>query len=178
MSHQQQIDFVSEVKNKYKHFFKNKCVIEIGSLDINGSVRKFFDNCVYIGVDVGKGPGVDVVCLGHEYEMSPGSFDVAISCECFEHDPHYIKTLKNMIRLVKPGGLVIFSCATTGRKEHGTINCEPQSSPLTVNLGWNHYKNLEELDFRKEIDFDFIFSEYKFNQNMEVFDLYFYGVKR
>lgn len=178
MSHQQQIDFVSEVKNKYKHFFKNKCVIEIGSLDINGSVRKFFDNCVYIGVDVGKGPGVDVVCLGHEYEMSAGSFDVAISCECFEHDPHYIKTLKNMIRLVKPGGLVIFSCATTGRKEHGTINCEPQSSPLTVNLGWNHYKNLEELDFRKEIDFDFIFSEYKFNQNMEVFDLYFYGVKK
>lgn len=178
MSHKQQIDFVLKVKKKYTQFFKNKCVLEIGSLDINGSVRNFFDNCVYIGVDVGKGPGVDVVCLGHEYEMSPGSFDLAISCECFEHDPYHIDTLKNMIRLVKPGGLVIFSCATTGRKEHGTTASEPESSPLTVKLGWNYYKNLEEKDFREKFDFDFIFSEYQFSNNLEVYDLYFYGVKK
>ncbi len=178
MSHKQQLDFVSSVKEKYKNFFSNKCVIEIGSLDINGSVRQFFNDCVYIGVDVGSGPGVDVVCLGHEYGMPDNSFDIAISCECFEHDPHYIKTLNNMIRLVKPGGLVIFSCATTGRKEHGTTNSEPQSSPLTVNLGWNHYRNLEERDFKKEIDFDFFFKEYNFGQDLNVFDLYFYGVKK
>jgi SAM-dependent methyltransferase len=178
VSHKEQLDFVSEVKNKYKHFFKNKCVIEIGSLDINGSVRKLFSNCVYVGLDVGMGPGVDVVCLGHQYDMPNDSFDVAISCECFEHDPHHIKTLNNMIRLVKSGGLIVFSCATTGRKEHGTMDFEPQSSPLTVNLGWNHYKNLEEFDFKKEINFDSIFLEYKFGQNMKVFDLYFYGVKK
>lgn len=178
MSHKEQLHFISEVKNKYTQFFKNKCVLEIGSLDINGSVRKFFDKCVYVGLDVGMGPGVDVVSLGHEYDMPNGSFDVAISCECFEHDPYHIKTLNNMIRLVKSGGLIVFSCATNGRKEHGTTNCEPQSSPLTVDLGWNHYKNLEELDFKKEIDFDSIFLEYKFTQNMEVFDLYFYGVKK
>lgn len=178
MSHKEQLEFITGVKENYKIFFYDKCVLEIGSLNINGTVRQFFDRCVYVGVDVGSGPGVDVVCLGHEYDMPANSFDVAISCECFEHDPYHIKTLNNMIRLVKSGGLIIFSCATTGRKEHGTIYSEPQSSPLTVDLGWNYYKNLEETDFKKEIDFDNLFSEYKFSNNLDVYDLYFYGFKK
>jgi SAM-dependent methyltransferase len=110
--------------------------------------------------------------------MPNNSFDVAISCECFEHDPHHIKTIENMIRLVKPGGLVVFSCATTGRKEHGTTRSEPQSSPLTVGLGWDYYKNLEEKDIREHIDINKHFSEYQFSNNLNVFDLYFYGIKR
>ena len=178
MSHKEQQNFVQGVKNKFPNFFKNNCVVEIGSLDINGTVRQFFDKCVFIGVDVAHGPGVDIVSLGHKYDMTDGSFDVAISCECFEHDPYHIETLKNMIRLVKPNGLLVFSCATTGRKEHGTPKSEPQSSPLTVSLGWEHYKNLEEKDFRKEIDFDSLFSEYEFSNDLNVCDLYFYGVKK
>ena len=178
MSHKEQKNFVASVKEKHSIFFKNKCVVEMGSLNINGSVREFFQDCVYVGVDVAPGFCVDVISLGHQYDMPDNSFDVAISCECFEHDPHYINTLENMIRLVKPGGLIIFSCATTGRKEHGTINSEPQSSPLTVNLGWNYYKNLEEKDFKKELNFESLFNEYNFNYDLNVFDLYFYGVKR
>jgi SAM-dependent methyltransferase len=178
MSHKEQKDFVQTVKNKFPEYFKNKCVVEMGSLNINGSVREFFQDCVYVGVDVAPGPCVDVVSLGHEYDMPNSSFDVAISCECFEHDPHYINTFENMIRLVKPGGMIIFSCATTGRKEHGTINSEPQSSPLTVNLGWDYYKNLEEKDFKKEINFESLFKEYNFDQDLNVFDLYFYGIKK
>ena len=178
MSHKEQQNFIVHIKEKLPNFFENKCVVEIGSLNINGSVRKHFEKCVYVGIDVASGPGVDVVCLGHEYDMPNNSFDVAISCECFEHDPYHIDTLKNMIRLVKPGGLIIFSCATTGRKEHGTPANEPESSPLTVNLGWNYYKNLEEKDFKEKLKFDSIFSEYQFSNNLEIYDLYFYGVKR
>lgn len=177
MSHKEQQDFVLSVKEKFPTYFNNKCIVEMGSLDINGSVRYFFENCVYIGVDVANGPGVDVVSLGHEYDMPDNSFDVAISCECFEHDPHHIETFKNMLRLVKPKGLVIFSCATTGRKEHGTTKNEPQSSPLTVGLGWEYYKNLEEYDFKKVIDFNSLFSEYHFSTNANSHDLYFYGIK-
>ena len=177
MSHKEQIEFISKVKEKYSKYFTNKCVVEIGSLNINGSVRHFFEKCVYIGVDVGPGPGVDVVSLGHEYNM-PNSFDVAISCECFEHDPHWVDTFGNMIDLCKPNSLIIFSCATTGRKEHGTTSSEPQSSPLTVNLGWDHYKNLTEQDIRDKFDFDSIFDTYQFSENTESCDLYFYGIKK
>lgn len=178
MSHKEQQDFVLSVKNKFLNYFTNKCVIEIGSLNINGSVREFFDNCIHVGIDVATGPCVDVVCLGHEYDMPDGSFDVAISCECFEHDPYHILTFKNMVRLVKSNGIVIFSCATTGRKEHGTRANDPASSPLTIGLGWDYYKNLEEKDFRTEINFDELFLEYNFQTNLKSFDLYFYGIKK
>ena len=177
MSHKEQIEFISKVKEKYSKYFTNKCVVEIGSLNINGSVRHFFEKCVYIGVDVGPGPGVDVVSLGHEYNM-PNSFDVAISCECFEHDPHWQKTFANMIKLCKSDGLIVFSCATTGRKEHGTTKSEPQSSPLTVNLGWDHYQNLTEIDFTEVFDFENLFSEHIFIENTQSQDLYFYGIKK
>lgn len=177
MSHKEQIEFVSQVKKKYPNSFYNKCVVEIGSLDINGSVRQFFGNCVYVGVDVGPGPGVDVVSLGHQYKMS-NSFDVVISCECFEHDPHWKDTFLNMIDLCKPGGLVLFTCATIGRKEHGTIDNEPQSSPLTVNIGWNYYKNLTKENFINHFNLSDYFENFEFSDNMTSFDLYFSGIKK
>jgi SAM-dependent methyltransferase len=177
MSHKEQQDFISKVKENYGNYFQNKCVVEIGSLNINGTVRSFFNDCVYVGVDVGIGRGVDVVSLGHKYKM-PNSFDVAISCECFEHDPHWKETFENMIELCKPDGLIIFSCATTGRKEHGTNKSEPQSSPLTVNLGWDYYKNLTEQNFKEILNFNDIFSSFEFSENNKSHDLYFYGIKK
>lgn len=41
MSHQSQIDFVAGVKNRFPDYFTDKKVLEIGSLDINGSIRTF-----------------------------------------------------------------------------------------------------------------------------------------
>jgi len=57
-------------------------VLEVGSLNINGTVRDFFDAEEYIGIDIGEGPGVDVVSGGHKYK-SKKKFDCVISCECF-----------------------------------------------------------------------------------------------
>jgi SAM-dependent methyltransferase len=178
MSHRQQLQFVEAVKTCYPEYFKSSLVLEVGSLDINGSVRQFFENCVYIGLDVAKGPGVDVVCIGHKYDMPDESFDIVISCECFEHDPYWDKTFTNMIRLCKSGGLVIVSCATKGRSPHGTPQHEPQSSPLTVGLGWDYYKNLTQHDFSRDFDLSSWFSLFKFSVNEEAKDLYFYGVKK
>jgi len=61
VSHQSQLDFVAGVKARFPDYFTNKKVLEIGSLDINGSIRIFFDTPSYIGVDVGEGRGVDIV---------------------------------------------------------------------------------------------------------------------
>ena len=176
MSHKEQLDFVGQVKNIYPNYFLNKCVVEIGSLNINGSVRPFFVNCVYVGVDVAAGPGVDVVSIGSEYKLA-NSFDVVISCECFEHDPYWKDTFSNMIDLCKPGGLIVFSCASTGRKIHGTPSQDPQASPLTVNLGWDYYKNLTREDFENKFELHNIFSSFTFSENRDSCDLYFYGIK-
>lgn len=178
MAHPQQRIFIGGLKDKYKNFFNNKKVLDIGSLNINGTMRDFFENCDYTGIDVGEGPGVDIVCQGQDYDAPNESYDVVCSSECFEHNPYWIETFENMIRMCKKGGLVFFTCATDGRAEHGTERTTPNCSPLTVNMGWTYYRNLTENDFREKINFDDYFSVYGFSVNLETFDLYFWGIKR
>jgi SAM-dependent methyltransferase len=197
MAHSTQQDFILYVRDKFPDFFKNKKVLEVGSLDINGSMRSFFSECEYIGIDVGEGNGVDVVCQGQEYDAPDQSFDVCASGECFEHNPYWAETFSNMVRMCKSGGLVFFTCATTGRKEHGTTKSDVESSPLTVGIGWDYYRNLDENDFRYSFEesFDDIFEEYEFHstedydnptefiKNMRTYitpceDLYFWGIKK
>lgn len=171
MSHQQQMEFVANVKAKFPEFFTGQKVLEIGSLNINGSVRPFFEGSAqYIGCDLGEGPGVDIVSLGHELPYEDGSFDVVISCECFEHDQHWEKTFKKMIDLTREDGLVIFSCATIGRAEHGTSRTSPADAPFTN----DYYRNLEEKDFE---GFKSFFKSHAFSECQSPRDLYFWGLK-
>jgi len=178
MSHPQQMNFVSRLKKTFPSNFKNSKVLEIGSLNINGTIRIFFENCDYLGVDVGPGNGVDLVCPGQELTLPDNSYDTVGSCECFEHNPFWVETFTNMYRMCKPGGLVFMSCATTGRPEHGTTRTSPSDSPLTIRKGWDYYKNLTEQDFRDSYDIENMFSFHSFSVDMSNFDLYFYGIKK
>jgi SAM-dependent methyltransferase len=178
MAHTEQKEFVRNLKNKYPTFFNKKKVLDIGSLDLNGSVKDHFVNCDYTGIDIGPGKNVDIVCEGQKYDAPDESYDVVCSLECFEHNPYWTETFLNMIRLCKSGGLIFFTCATTGRKEHGTVNSLPQDSPLTLAHGWNYYKNLIEEDFTSKINFDEYFKICKFNKNEKAKDLYFWGMKK
>ena len=177
MSHPQQQSYVESVTRLYPDSFINKKVLEVGSLDLNGSVRRFFKECEYIGSDVGEGVGVDVVCEGQKYDAPDNTFDTSISCECFEHNPFWKETFLNMIRMTKPNGIVVMTCATTGRAPHGITSDGPEHSPLTVKIGWEYYQNLTEQDFSC-FDLDSLFSTYKFSIGKEMNDLYFYGVKK
>ena len=171
MSHQSQLDFVGGVKAYFPEFFLGGRVLEVGSLNINGSVRDFFVNSEeYVGCDLGEGRGVDIVCAGHELPYVDGYFDIAISCECFEHDKNWRKTFSKMVDLVKVGGLVIFSCATTGRQEHGTTRTSPADAPFTN----DYYMNLEAGHFGLLVK---RFSQHEFSEKQSPRDLYFWGIK-
>ena len=170
MSHQSQLDFVSSVKSMFPYSFRDARVLEVGSLNINGSVRQFFTNCDYVGVDLSSGKGVDLVGAAHTLDL--GKFDTTISCECFEHDKHWKETFKKMYDSAKC--LVVFTCATTGRPEHGTTATNPADSPFTT----DYYMNLTEEDFRKEFNLDEMFSKYEFSECKAPQDLYFWGLKK
>jgi len=150
MAHDAQLAFLAKIRRAFPEAFSGVRVLEIGSLDINGSVRTNFHECDYVGIDVAPGPGVDVVCQGQDYDGAENSFDVVISCEVMEHNPYWAETMGNMVRVCKPGGMVIMTCATLGRPEHGTERTKPASSPLTVGLGWTYYRNLTAKDFREK----------------------------
>lgn len=81
MSHPAQLEFIEITKSIFPEMFVGLKVLEIGSLDINGSVRSFFDNCDYTRLDIAPGRGVDVVCEGQKYDAPSASFDVVLSCE-------------------------------------------------------------------------------------------------
>ncbi|NBL00451.1 MAG: class I SAM-dependent methyltransferase, partial [Erysipelotrichia bacterium] len=180
MAHIQQQEFCRSVQGQFPEFFKNKFVLDIGSLDINGNNQEWFDNCKYLGVDIAYGRNVDIVSKGHELGFPDATFDVIISTECFEHDQYYISTIQNIYRMLKPGGLFIFTCATTGRPEHGTRRTTPEDAPLLQSdIEWSdYYKNLTENDIRQVLDIEHSFSDHKFSTNEFSHDLYFYGFKK
>lgn len=171
MSHVEQQNFVSSVKDKFPEYFNRKRVLEVGSWNVNGTVRDFFTNCDYVGIDLAEGKDVDVVCAGHTYKNEI-PFDVSISCECFEHNKYWLETFINMISHVNKDGLIVMTCATTGRLEHGTSTCAPECSMSMGEFG-DYYKNLTEEDFTSNIDMNFWFSVWEFK--VEGFDLYFWG---
>ncbi|MGF6987080.1 hypothetical protein QFZ99_006621 [Paraburkholderia atlantica] len=180
MAHQNQIDFCESIKMRFPDFFSNAFVLDIGSLDLNGNNQFLFDHCRYLGLDLMPGDNVDIVGKGHELALPDGTFDTIISTECFEHDRFYEKTLANATRMLKPGGMFIFTCATTGRPEHGTARTTPHDAPFIQQMGdWaDYYKNLTEEDVRDALDLDGIFSFYEFSVNHQTHDLYFAGIKK
>lgn len=172
MSHESQINFVHRVQSMYPSYFNNCKVLEIGSLDINGSVRRFFSGCDYLGVDLGTGKNVDLVESGHLLTFPDKHFRTSISCECFEHNKYWAETFENMVRMTD--GLVIMTCATEGRPEHGTTATSPADAPFTN----DYYRNLIEHDFRELFNLDNMFTDYEFSTNCNPADLYFYGLTK
>ena len=174
MAHIEQREFFTAMAKRFPEYFRWCNVLEVGSLNINGTVRDFFTNCQYVGVDVGSGPGVDVVAHGENLTYKDDSFDVAVSAECFEHNPQWQATFMNMVRMTH--GLVMFTCATTGRPEHGTTRTDAGSSPLTAD--WDYYRNLEANDFTVGCDLNELFDQYEFSTNNYSHDLYFWGITK
>lgn len=173
MAHPEQRVFFEQTRERFPQYFKDLYVLEVGSLDINGTVRDFFDTARYLGVDVAEGHGVDLVKAGQDLHFPDNWFDVAVSAECFEHNPQWLETFINMHRMASK--FVIFTCASEGRPEHGTSRTTPEDSPFT--LTWNYYQNLTEKDFRNALDFDSLFQQYEFSTNEHSHDLYFWGIK-
>lgn len=179
MAHPEQEEFCRSVKKRFPSFFAEKFVLDVGSLDINGNNQYLFDDCLYLGIDLAAGRNVDIVSKGHELTLPDNTFDLVVSTECFEHDQYYDKTLKNILRLLKPGGLFLFTCATKGRAEHGTLRTSAVDAPFLADYGdWgNYYKNLEESDIRAVLEVDRAFSSHQFRTNDASHDLYFWGIK-
>jgi SAM-dependent methyltransferase len=175
MAHFQQLRFVEVAAAHMARDWTGMTVLEIGSQNVNGSVRPFFRGADYTGVDLSEGEGVDLVASGHEVALPGRTFDLTISCECFEHNPHWAATFRNMHRMTKDGGIVLVTCASRGRREHGTTRTSPQESPGTTALGWNYYRNLNRSDFQSHFELDQMFQTHVLFRNEVSQDLYFVG---
>jgi len=180
--HEQAAAFMRFVQRSLPQFFRNAVVLDVGAGDINGNNRGLFADCDYTGNDVSAAPNVTVVCRTSQLEMADGHFNTIVSTECFEHDPEYAASLRNIVRMLRPGGLLAFTCASVGRMEHGTRRMLADHSFGTIaGLGdmQDYYKNLTIEDVGAALDLNSIFgATWASYYNQKSQDLYFVGVKR
>ena len=92
-------------------------VLEIGSLDENGTIRDLFSG-PYLGVDMREGPGVDRVVNAHELKLKAGSYQVVICAEMIEHDPAYWLSLAEIGRVLRRAGHLLLTTRGNGFGEH------------------------------------------------------------
>lgn len=109
-------------------------VVEIGSRDVNFTVRPLFPNARYHGIDAQPGPQVDEVADGATWQP-PAPVDLVVCAEVFEHTPDWRNIVANIPAMLRPGGRAVFTMAGPGRPAHG-VNIDDPLSP-------GHYANIE-----------------------------------
>ena len=101
-------------------------IIDIGSYDVNGSYKTFFDapGWQYVGVDLTGGPNVDVV-LDSPYRLpfKSHSVDVIVSGQAFEHIEFFWLTWLEMTRILKPGGYIFLVAPSRGPEHRFPQDC-------------------------------------------------------
>jgi hypothetical protein len=85
--------------------------LEVGSLNVNGSVRPFFSG-EYLGVDMRPGPGVNAVVNAHDLETGlreQSPFELIVCTEMLEHDSRPWDSLAQMHAVATPYAVLLLS---------------------------------------------------------------------
>lgn len=117
--HQGNRDWLAHLKNAYPKHFSGASVLEIGSLEWNGSVRSFFGGASrYVGIDILPGPGVDIVQNAKETTFEPGAFDTLVCLSLFEHDPSWEASFGHNLQWLREDGLAFICWGAEGNIRH------------------------------------------------------------
>jgi predicted methyltransferase len=135
--HREARDWVSQFASS-----KPLSIIEIGSLNVNGTIRDLFPNAEWIGLDRVEGPCVDVVCDAMEFHPE-SPVDAVICCEVLEHADNWQQLIDSAYQWLSPGGVFVVTCAGLGRQPH---SCDGG----TLKDG-EYYRNLSPAEIREAI---------------------------
>lgn len=181
--HQEVTAFFTFIAKQLKYYFsKNKLVLDVGSGDFNGTNRVFFDpSCQIHGNDVFPGRNVDLVYKTSELPFFEPTFDTIISSNCFQNDPEFKESIKKIVSILRPGGLLLFSCPTTGCPEFGTRRHVPQASfgaKAGLSKWKDYFRTLTLQDIKDAIPLNSVFSRYIICENKKSHDIFFLGIKK
>ena len=101
-------------------------ILDVGSMNINGSYRPIFknDKIKYIGVDLTNGKGVDIVLKDqYRYPFPPESVDVVISGQTFEHCEFFWEAFVEMARVLKKEGYIFLIAPSSGFIHRYPVDC-------------------------------------------------------
>lgn len=83
-------------------------ILDVGSMDVNGSCYDLFRDHLYDGLDITEGKNVHLVPKNiYKWdEIGDDIFDVVISANTFEHCEYFWQTMSEIVRVLKQGGLI------------------------------------------------------------------------
>ena len=121
-------------------------VVEIGSRNINGSVRQLFAaSASYLATDITGGNGVDQIVDASDASALPaGSCDTVVCCEVLEHTP-VAPIISSAATWLRPGGFLIATMAGEGRAPHSAVDGG------TLRAG-EHYQNVTSEEMITALD--------------------------
>lgn len=141
-------------------------VVEIGSRNVNGTIRGMFLGREYIGIDMAPGLSVDVVATGATYQP-PHPATVVMCCETLEHTEEAEAICRNAYRMLAPGGVFVMTAAGHGRAPHSAVDgCDLRSGEF--------YSNVEEEDLRRWLS---EFSDVSITTRPDLGDIYALAIK-
>lgn len=127
--HKSSLDKMLDFRNKYLRGREEEplVILGLGSSDIGGTYKGFFDSPAwrYIGVDLEPNKNVDIV-LSESYnwrEIESSTIDVLISGQTFEHIEYFWLTIIEIARILKPGGLCCIIAPSSGPEHKYPVDC-------------------------------------------------------
>jgi SAM-dependent methyltransferase len=116
--------FMFGFRNIKREEIECKRVLEVGSRDVNGSLRPLIEEYKpreYVGADIIAGPGVDVLCDagGLVSKFGVEAFDAVICTELLEHVLDWKSVIHNLKMVCKKGGIVLITTRSPGFIYHG-----------------------------------------------------------
>jgi hypothetical protein len=122
----------------------DKHVLEVGSYNVNGTVRPLFDGCrSYYGIDIRPGPGVDLA-VNAAWWYTSRRWDIVVCTEVLEHVREWKQIVQTCCVHAQMDGMVIITCATDGRPPHGA---EGDPAPKVG----EYYANIDRDDLELEV---------------------------
>lgn len=112
-----------------RKFFNTYCVpqahglkvVELGSQNINGSLRDAISSNVaeYVGLDFSPGNGVDVILKdAYSLPFNDNTFDIMVTSSCFEHSEMFWLSFLEGIRILKPNGIMYCNAPSSWMDYH------------------------------------------------------------
>jgi SAM-dependent methyltransferase len=101
--------------------FTEKRVLEIGSKNVNGTVKPLFGSAFYFGIDALPGKDVDFVIDAKDFKeqaFGQNGFDFCVSVEALEHCPNPQDIIDCAYSSLKSGGVFIVTAAAPNRVPH------------------------------------------------------------
>jgi SAM-dependent methyltransferase len=101
-------------------------LLDVGSFDVNGTYRPMVERrgWQYTGLDVTAGPNVDIVSPDpYRFPIDDNTFDVVVSGSTMEHVQAIWLWVPELVRVLKPGGLLAIITHTSFMYHRFPVDC-------------------------------------------------------